>query len=52
MQVTKDHNGRRAAQFFYDSCRYNPGFPSDYFDRSSLQKKTADAGAKKTKNNN
>jgi hypothetical protein len=52
MQVTKDHNGRRAAQFFYDSCKYNPGFPSDYFDRSSLQKKTADAGAKKNKNFN
>jgi len=52
MQVTKDHNGRRAAPFFYDSCRYNPGFPADYFDRASLQKKTADAGAKKTKNSN
>jgi hypothetical protein len=52
MQVTKDHNDRRAAQFFYDSCRYNPGLPSDYFDRSSLQKKTADAGSKKSKNPN
>ena len=52
MQVTKDHNGRRAVQFFYDSCRYNPGFPSDHFDRSSLQKKTADASIKKTKNFN
>jgi len=50
MQVTRDHNGRRAAQFFYDSCRYNPGFPSDFFDRSSLQKKTAEAGVKKNKN--
>jgi hypothetical protein len=50
MQVTRDHNGRRAAQFFYDSCRYNPGFPSDFFERSSLQKKTAEAGVKKNKN--
>jgi len=49
MQVTRDHNGRRAAQFFYDSCRFNPGFPSDFFDRSSLQKKTAEAGVKKNK---
>jgi hypothetical protein len=49
MQVSRDHNGRRAAQFFYDSCRYNPGFSSDFFDRSSLQKKTADAGARKNK---
>jgi hypothetical protein len=52
MQITKDHNGRRASQFFYDTCSYNPGFPSDYFDRSSLQKKSADAGAKKNKNGN
>jgi hypothetical protein len=50
MQVTRDHNDRRAAQFFYDSCRYNPGFPSDFFDRSGLQKKTAEAGVKKNKN--
>jgi hypothetical protein len=52
MQITRDHNGRRTAQFFYDSCRYNPGFPNDYFDRSSLQKKTVDAGGKKSKNFN
>ncbi len=50
MQVTRDHNGRRAAQFFYESCSFNQGFPSDFFDKSSLQKKTADAGAKKNKN--
>ena len=49
MQITKDHDGRRAAQFFFDSCRYNPGFPSDYFDKASLQK-SADANTKKTKN--
>jgi hypothetical protein len=39
MRVSRSHNGRRAAQFFYDSCHFNPGFPSDYFDRSSLKKK-------------
>ena len=50
MQISKDHNGRRAAQFFYDSCSFNPGFPSDFFDKSSLQKKTAEANAKKNKN--
>ena len=49
MQVTKDHNGRRAAQFFYDTCRYNPGFPSDFFDKSSLSKKGGDATIKKSK---
>jgi len=49
MQVSKDHNGRRAAQFFFTSCRYNPGFPSDFFDKSSLSKKTSEAGVKKSK---
>lgn len=39
MQVSRSHNGRRTAQFFYDSCRFNPGFPGDYFDKSSLKKK-------------
>ena len=49
MQITKDHNGRRAAQFFYESCRFNPGFPSDFFDKSSLQKRSGEASAKKSK---
>jgi hypothetical protein len=52
MQITRDHNGRRAAQFFFTSCQFNPGFPSDFFDKSSLQKRTADAGGKKKKSDN
>lgn len=39
MQVSRFHNGRRVSQFFYDSCRFNPDFPSDYFEKTSLQKK-------------
>lgn len=39
MQISRFHNGRRTAQFFYDSCHFNPDFPSDYFEKSSLQKK-------------
>jgi hypothetical protein len=39
MQVGRDHNGRRAAQFFYDSCSYDPKYPANYFDKSSLEKK-------------
>jgi hypothetical protein len=50
MQQTRVHNDRRASQIFYDSCTYNPGFPSDFFDKSSLEKKTAAAGVKKNKN--
>jgi hypothetical protein len=49
MQVSREHNGRRAAQFFYTSCHYNVGFPSDFFDRNSLLKRTSDAHVKKSK---
>ncbi|MGB7282809.1 MAG: hypothetical protein WBE13_11140 [Candidatus Acidiferrum sp.] len=52
MQITKDHNGRRTAQFFYESCKFNPGFPSDYFDKSSLLKHGSEANLKKNKNSN
>ncbi|HKW57202.1 MAG TPA: hypothetical protein VJN42_07565 [Candidatus Acidoferrum sp.] len=44
MKVARQHNGRRITEFFYDSCRFNSAFPSDFFDKASLGKK---AGAKK-----
>jgi hypothetical protein len=49
MQVSREHNGRREAQFFYTECRYNPGFPGDFFEKDSLQKRTSDAHVKKSK---
>lgn len=50
MQVSRDHNGRRASQFFYTSCRYNPGYPNDFFEKAGLEKRTSDAHVKKNKN--
>jgi len=47
LQVSREHNGRRAAQFFYDNCRYNPGFPDDLFNKDSLQKHGSEAVLKK-----
>jgi hypothetical protein len=47
LQVSREHNGRRVAQFFYDSCRYNPGFPDDLFTAASLKKRGSDAVLKK-----
>lgn len=47
LQVTREHNDRISTQFFYDTCRYNPGFPADLFDKSSLQRHGADPGMKK-----
>ncbi len=50
LQISREHNGRRASQIFYDSCRFNPGFSDELFDKSSLSKQGAQAVAKKNKN--
>ena len=47
MQFTREHNGRRTAQFFLDSCRYNPGFPQDLFAKDSLKTRGAELVSKK-----
>ncbi|HKW32187.1 MAG TPA: hypothetical protein VJN92_04230 [Candidatus Acidoferrum sp.] len=47
MQFTREHNGRRTAQFFQDSCRYNPGFPQDLFSKDSLKTRGAELVSKK-----
>jgi hypothetical protein len=47
MQITGEHNGRRVSQFFYDSCRYNPGFPQDLFSKDSLKARGAELVSKK-----
>ena len=47
MQFTREHNGRRTAQFFQDSCRYNPGFPVDLFSKDSLKTRGAELVSKK-----
>ena len=39
LQLSREHNGRRTAQIFYDTCRFNPGFPDELFSKSSLQKR-------------
>jgi outer membrane lipoprotein-sorting protein len=47
LQITREHNGRRTAQFFYDTCRYNPGFPDELFTKESLQKHGSEAVLKR-----
>ena len=47
LQVSREHNDRRTAQFFYDTCRYNPNFPDDLFTKDSLQKHGSEAVLKK-----
>src|SRR6266704_3798402 len=50
LQISREHNGRRAVQIFYDTCRYNPGFSDELFDKSSLSKQGSQSLAKKSKN--
>jgi outer membrane lipoprotein-sorting protein len=47
LQISREHNGRRTFQIFYESCRFNPGFPDDLFSKSSLQKHGSEAVLKK-----
>jgi hypothetical protein len=47
LQIAREHNGRRTGQIFYDTCRFNPGFPDDLFSKSSLQKHGSEAVLKK-----
>ena len=50
LQISREHNGRRASQIFYDTCKYNPGFSDELFDKSSLSKQGSQSLAKKSKN--
>jgi hypothetical protein len=50
LQISREHNGRRSVQIFYDTCKFNPGFSDDIFDKSSLSKQASQALAKKSKN--
>ena len=46
LQVTREHNGRRTHQIFYNACSNNPNLPSDFFTEASLQKRFKDTGGK------
>jgi outer membrane lipoprotein-sorting protein len=50
MQVSRERDGRRLSQFFYDSCQVNPDLPADFFSKASLQKRFAEVGGKTKKN--
>lgn len=50
LQISREHNGRRATQIFYDTCKYNPGFADNVFDKSTLSKQVSQSLAKKSKN--
>jgi outer membrane lipoprotein-sorting protein len=47
MQVTKERDGRRVFQAFYESCRINPELPADFFTKEALEKRYGEVGGKK-----
>jgi hypothetical protein len=49
LQITSDHDGRRISQIFFTSCKYNPGFPGDFFTKAALEKRFSEVGSKKYK---
>lgn len=48
-QVTRERDGRRIAQVFYDACQVNPALPADYFTREALVQRFKETGGKKAK---
>lgn len=47
MQITRERDGRRLMQVFYDACQTNPPLPGDFFTREALDKKYKETGGKK-----
>jgi hypothetical protein len=37
-QISRERNGRKTIQTFYDGCRYNPDLPPDFFTKAGLEK--------------
>lgn len=49
MQITRERDGRRISQVFYDACQINPQLPGDYFTREALVQRFKETGGKKGK---
>ena len=47
LQISREHNGRRVTQIFYESCRFNPGLPDILFTKDSLKKGGSESVLKK-----
>jgi outer membrane lipoprotein-sorting protein len=49
MQITRERDGRRLSQVFYESCQLNPQLPPDLFTRAALERRYKELGGGKTK---
>ena len=48
-QVVRTRNGRRILQAFYDSCKYNPNLPADFFSKAALEQRFREVGSRADK---
>lgn len=49
MQITRERDGRRISQVFYEGCQLNPELPADWFTRAALEKRYKELGGNKNK---
>ena len=49
LQVSRERNGERNYQAFYDTCTFDPHLPEDMFSKGALEKRYAQVGNKKDK---
>jgi hypothetical protein len=47
LQVSRERDGRRFYQAFYENCTFNPHFPEGTFTKAALEKRYAEVGSKK-----
>lgn len=47
LQISREHNGLRTSQVFYETCRLNPGLPDALFTKDSLKKGGSETVLKK-----
>jgi hypothetical protein len=49
MQISRERDGRRVFQTFYENCQYNPDLPAEFFTKAALEKRFNEVGGKKEK---
>jgi hypothetical protein len=47
LQISRERDGHRFFQAFYENCTFHPSFPEDMFSKSALEKRYAEVGNKK-----
>ena len=47
LQISRERDGKRFYQAFYDTCTYNPNLPPDTFTKAALEKRYTEVGSKK-----